>query len=305
MTAPGSGYVVLRPIAKADWSAVHAWASQERVCRYQEWGPNTPEQTREFVWEAAKAWTSVPRTRLVYAITLDGCVVGTCDLNLRGRVQGEISYALHPECWGRGLATTAARQLVQLGFDEHYLHRVFATCDPRNIASAAVLQRLGMHYEGRMRETTLIRDGWRDSDLYSVLVDEWHGDVSPMGPDDRAQAAKGGQPDLVSLKLGSVVLKISDLSRAAEFWTRALGYVVQDGVPAFLKPATGNGPGIHLDNEDRTHLDLWVGRGSSDIEAEVDRLIALGARRVDWDYPDDADWMVLADTEGNLFCVVA
>jgi [ribosomal protein S5]-alanine N-acetyltransferase len=40
-----------------------------------------------------------------------------------------------------------------------------------------------MHYEGRMRETTLIRDGWRDSDLYSVLADEWHGDGGPMRPD--------------------------------------------------------------------------------------------------------------------------
>lgn len=59
---------------------------------------------------------------------------------------------------------------MQIGFDDQELHRVFATCDPRNTASAAVLRRLGMQYEGRMRETTLIRDGWRDSDLYSVLV---------------------------------------------------------------------------------------------------------------------------------------
>jgi catechol 2,3-dioxygenase-like lactoylglutathione lyase family enzyme len=109
----------------------------------------------------------------------------------------------------------------------------------------------------------------------------------------------------MSLKFGSVVLKVSDLSRAAEFWRSALGYVSQDGAPAFLKPATGDGPEIHLDDEDRTHLDLWVDRGSSHVEAEVDRLIALGAKRVDWDYPSDADFVVLADTEGNLFCVVA
>jgi [ribosomal protein S5]-alanine N-acetyltransferase len=173
MTGLGSENVVLRPITEDDWPAVHAWARQERVCRYQVWGPNTAAQTREFVQDAARAWTRVPRTKFVYAIALDGCVVGNCTLNLHGRDQGEISYALHPDYWGRGVATAAARQLVQLGFDEHALHRVFATCDPRNIASAAVLRRLGMHYEGRMRETTLIRDGWRDSDLYSVLVHEW------------------------------------------------------------------------------------------------------------------------------------
>jgi len=109
----------------------------------------------------------------------------------------------------------------------------------------------------------------------------------------------------VSLTFGSVVLKISDINRAAGFWRSALGYVSQDGAPAFLKPATGQGPEIHLDEEDRTHLDVWVDRDSSDVEAEVDRLIALGAQRVDWDYPDGADFVVLADTEGNLFCVIA
>ena len=165
--------MALRPITEDDWPTVHAWASQDRVCRYQVWGPNTPAQTREFVRGAARAWSCVPRTRLVYAITLQGSVIGNCELNLRDRDQGEISYALHPDCWGRGLATAAARLLVQVGFDDHELHRIFATCDPRNTASAAVLHRLGMHYEGRMRETTLIRDGWRDSDLYSLLVHEW------------------------------------------------------------------------------------------------------------------------------------
>lgn len=173
MTVQGPANVVLRPITEDDWPAVHAWASQERACRFQAWGPNTVQQTREFVTDAARAWSCVPRTRLVFAVTLDGCVVGNCVLDLRGRAQGEISYVLHPDYWGRGLATAAARQLVQLGFDEHALHRIFATCDPRNTASAAVLGRLGMQYEGRMRETTLIRDGWRDSDLYSILVHEW------------------------------------------------------------------------------------------------------------------------------------
>jgi len=51
----------------------------------------------------------------------------------------------------------------------------------------------------------------------------------------------------------------------------------------------------------RIHLDLYA----DDQQAEVRRLIALGAREVDWDdYPADADWIVLEDTEGNRFCVI-
>ena len=43
----------------------------------------------------------------------------------------------------------------------------------------------------------------------------------------------------------------------------------------------------------------------ADQLAQVERLVSLGARRVDWDYPEDADFVVLADPDGNLFCVIA
>jgi Glyoxalase-like domain len=101
------------------------------------------------------------------------------------------------------------------------------------------------------------------------------------------------------------VLHVSDLSRAAEFWSQALGYVARPEDPAFLAPANGQGPRLHLDTTDRTHLDLWVEREHSGQQAEVERLVALGATRVEWVYPPDADFVVLADTEGNLFCVIA
>ena len=103
----------------------------------------------------------------------------------------------------------------------------------------------------------------------------------------------------------AVVLKVEDARRAAGFWTAALGYEAEEESPDFLVPPQGNGVRIHLDERDRTHLDLWLDRSTSDLDTEVERLIALGARRVEWTYPDDADFVVLADTEGNLFCVIA
>ncbi len=103
----------------------------------------------------------------------------------------------------------------------------------------------------------------------------------------------------------AVVLKVDDARRAAAFWTVALGYRAEEDAPDFLVPPDGSGVRIHLDERDRTHLDLWLDRSTSDLEGEVERLIALGATRVDWTYPDGADFVVLADTEGNLFCVIA
>lgn len=72
-----------------------------------------------------------------------------------------------------------------------------------------------------------------------------------------------------------------------------------------LPRVTGRvGARLHLDEDDQTHLDLWTVEAAPDLDAEVTRLIDLGAVRADWTYPDEADFVVLSDTEGNLFCVV-
>jgi catechol 2,3-dioxygenase-like lactoylglutathione lyase family enzyme len=106
------------------------------------------------------------------------------------------------------------------------------------------------------------------------------------------------------LRLGAIVMKVTDLDRASGFWSEALGYQRDPSHPAFLTPEDATGARVHLDDEDRTHLDLWAD-DEADQRAQVERLISLGARRVDWEYPDDADFVVLADPDGNLFCVIA
>jgi catechol 2,3-dioxygenase-like lactoylglutathione lyase family enzyme len=106
------------------------------------------------------------------------------------------------------------------------------------------------------------------------------------------------------MRIGSVVLNVTDIGRAATFWRGALGYIPRaGGDQGALVPQSGEGPALLLDETDMTHLDLHVS-SEQEQQAEVERLIALGAQRVDWVYPDAANFVVLADTEGNLFCVV-
>lgn len=104
------------------------------------------------------------------------------------------------------------------------------------------------------------------------------------------------------LRLGAIVLNVSDTRLGAAFWGEALGYR-RDANPDFLVPPGSSGPQVHLDSDDRTHLDLWTD-SAEEQQAEVDRLISLGARRVDWEYPKGADFVVLADPDGNRFCVI-
>ena len=114
------------------------------------------------------------------------------------------------------------------------------------------------------------------------------------------------------LRIGSIVLRVDDLHRQTEFWQAALGYVRRDDGKSddfvLLGPSDGAGPHLSLDQvrsslqiPPRLHLDLYT----EDQPAEVDRLLALGASEVNWDKrPPDADYVILADPEGNRFCVV-
>ncbi|WP_067126330.1 VOC family protein [Microtetraspora malaysiensis] len=116
------------------------------------------------------------------------------------------------------------------------------------------------------------------------------------------------------LRFGSVVLGVSDVPRAAAFWMEALGYVPRDEMEddwVVLVPAKEAGPHLSLglsetpvQEHPRVHLDLYADDAAEQV-AEVERLVALGARRVDWDlYPDDPDFVGLADPDGNRFCVI-
>lgn len=169
--------IYLREFKETDWRDVHKYASNPIVCRYQIWGPNTESDSQEFVNQVIKEASHNPRTRYVFAIIHKKTkqLIGAGELNVTDLTnrQGEIGYSLNPDYWGQGLATETTQLLVRLGFDQLKLHRIYATCDPRNVGSFKVMEKIGMKIEGRMRETLLLRDGWRDSYLYSILEEDW------------------------------------------------------------------------------------------------------------------------------------
>jgi [ribosomal protein S5]-alanine N-acetyltransferase len=167
----------LRDFTPGDWTAVQAYGSRPEVYRFQPWGPLTPPEARGYVEQTIAQAQEQPRTNYTLAIALAATdeVIGSCGLIIRSQQfrQGEIAYFLHPDHWGRGYATEAAERLLDFGFTALGLHRLTATCDPRNAPSRRILEKIGMRYEGTLREAVLIREGWRDSLLYSLLEHEW------------------------------------------------------------------------------------------------------------------------------------
>ncbi|PYE49921.1 VOC family protein [Deinococcus yavapaiensis] len=112
------------------------------------------------------------------------------------------------------------------------------------------------------------------------------------------------------LEIGSIVWGVRDVPRAVAFWTQALRYRPREAPSddwAVLVPLDGHGPQLAIklvtseaSTHRRHHLDLYT----PDQEAEVTRLVAIGAKRVDWRYKPSADYVVLEDPDGNRFCVV-
>ncbi|AZM79179.1 VOC family protein [Streptomyces sp. KPB2] len=117
------------------------------------------------------------------------------------------------------------------------------------------------------------------------------------------------------LRLGIPVIGVTDLARAVAFWTQALPLVAAEEWSSetwrTLEYADGSGRALGLLRSDsppeprpRLHLDLFTD-SAEEQQAEVRRLIGLGARAVEWDlYPPDPDFVVLADPDDNIFCVV-
>ena len=111
-------------------------------------------------------------------------------------------------------------------------------------------------------------------------------------------------------RIGSIVWGVRDVPQAIAFWTAVLGYEPReepDDDWAVLVPRDGNGPQLAImqvgsapNGRRRHHLDLYA----SDRASEVARILKLGASHVDWRYEDDADHIVLADPDGNLFDVI-
>jgi len=169
--------LILRDFVESDWPAVHCYASDVEVVRFMAWGPNDEEATRANMQRRLDDQRANPRYSFELAVMLKsgGQLIGGGRLNIADAKsrQGRIAYIFNRNYWGRGYATEAASAIIAFGFEQLGMHRIFATCDPRNTASAHVLEKIGMRREGHHREDQWRRGEWRDSYLYAILEQEW------------------------------------------------------------------------------------------------------------------------------------
>ena len=177
-TALTSARLVLRRFRPADLDAFVAYRSDPRIARYQSWEvPYRPSQARQLLAELEATHPDTPGEWFQFAVALraNDRLVGDCAAHVRADDphQAEIGFTLAAEHQGRGYATEAVRRLLGYLLVERAKHRVSATCDDRNLRSAAVLERAGMRREGHLLESTWSKGEWTSDLLYAVLSREW------------------------------------------------------------------------------------------------------------------------------------
>jgi RimJ/RimL family protein N-acetyltransferase len=161
------------PVAE-DLAALHAMRSREDVTRWLYFEPPTEAETRAWL-ERVIAWQPELGETLVVELRATGELVGHVNVMI-GREQprqGEIGFMFHPDHQGHGYATEAARALVAHGFEHYDLHRIYGRLEPRNEASARVLEKLGMRREALLIENEWFKGEWQSEAVYALLAREW------------------------------------------------------------------------------------------------------------------------------------
>jgi [ribosomal protein S5]-alanine N-acetyltransferase len=174
--------VILREFTGADLPDVLSIVGDDEVTSWLSFDSRSADEARVMLDGVLVRARQEPRAEYYLAVALpgDSAVLGFARLGLAGTRAAKLGFAVRRSAWGHGYATDAARTLITFGFGELGLHRISAAAGPANAASLAVLARLGMTYEGRIRDHVFTNNAWRDSLLYSALAGEWIPEQHPV-----------------------------------------------------------------------------------------------------------------------------
>jgi len=204
--------LILRELVLSDFEAVHDYASDPVVTRFTSFGPNTLEETREFLSRSIHAGSVSPRQIHTFAVIErdSGRLIGSCGLEQSdgtGRHYA-FGYCFHRHWWGRGFGKETAAALVQFGFDRLQAHRLWAHVFLGNTASERILEGLGFRREGLALQSLYLRNAWHDILTFGLLRSEW----------------LAASPAVVRQKIGLTALLVRDYDEALEFFVGKLGF---------------------------------------------------------------------------------
>lgn len=170
--------IILRRLRMADAEDLFAYASDPEVARHVVWDTHRSiEDSKSFLGSVIEQYNNGMVSSWGIEERASGTLIGTCGFvywNI-DHARAEIGYALGRPYWGRGYMTEAAGRITAFGFESMKLNRVEARCEVPNVGSARVMQKIGMSYEGILRQQMFVKGKYQDLMMYSILRSEWKG----------------------------------------------------------------------------------------------------------------------------------
>ena len=144
--------LLARPAALADAEAIFAqYAQDAEVTKYMIWRPHQQiSETREFLQRCEEWWRNGTAFPWTLKLKGSGRLIGMVELRLNDW-RADLGYVLERASWGQGYMTEAVRFVVEWALSQPGIYRVWATCDVDNLASAHVMEKVGMQREGILR----------------------------------------------------------------------------------------------------------------------------------------------------------
>ncbi len=162
----------LRSYKTTDYERVHLYGSLPDFSQYDVWGPNTKEDTHNFIADCISKYSKNPIYEFELAVCLieNELLIGGCGIRRDSQESkvASLGYAIHPDFQSKGYATEVTSKLIEFGFNELNLAVIYATCDTRNTASFKVMEKLEMKRVGHIKEHKQIRGHMRDSYRYEI-----------------------------------------------------------------------------------------------------------------------------------------
>lgn len=161
-------------LQESDAAALFGYRSDPEVSRYQGWRPQSLAEADSFI-RTQMALDKPPQCRWMQRAIRsndDGTLIGDLGFCLADR-QAEFGITIAPSAQGRGYAQEALQALLPALFGSLDVHRVYASVDPRNTPSMALLKALGMRQEAHFRESLSFHGEWVDDVVFALLAREW------------------------------------------------------------------------------------------------------------------------------------
>lgn len=168
--------LIIRRLTFNDVADMFEYASNPMVTKYLPWEAHKSiEDTMNFLNMVLDSYKKGQVSGWGIVLKENSKLIGTCGYVWwqTENEKAEIGYALSPDYWNRGIVTEAAKEIIKFGFENMRLNRIEAHCVDKNIASERIMQKIGMKYEGLLRDFRKFKGKYCDFKMYSILKKEW------------------------------------------------------------------------------------------------------------------------------------